>query len=158
MLVIRDKQLAKDLEQLAKREHRPVEELLKSMVARYPGGELEATSASGGNEAIMRARQKVYAKARKYWQSVGDQVKAAMTDQELDEEFGAFDENGIPRLKSELQSLEPLPGSLAYAAAVSERGNFRSGKPDLAQRSREILDTHLADDYLKRKRGEDAEG
>jgi hypothetical protein len=73
----------------------------------------------------------------------------------LDEEFGAIDEEGIPRLKSELPS-EPPVGSLAYAAKISKAGSFRSGRPDLARRSEEILDKYFADDIVNRMRGEDA--
>jgi hypothetical protein len=70
---------------------------------------------------------------------VGDAAKAAMTDEELDERFGRFDEEGIPRLKSELKSLEPPVGSLASAAKITREGQLRSGRPDLASRSKEIL-------------------
>jgi len=150
MLVIHDKQLAKDLEAIAQREQRPVEDVLKSMVAQYP-------TKSEPSEAVQRVRRKAYAKARVYWESVGDTAKAALTDAELDAQFGVFDEEGIPRLKSELKSLEPPLGSLAYAAKIAETSRLDSGKPDLARRSEEILDQFFADDVLKHTRGEDAD-
>jgi hypothetical protein len=87
MLVIRDEQTVRKLEQIAEREQRPVEDVLKSLVDRY--------------------LNKIYNRARQYWESVGDTTKAALTDEELDEQFGAFDKEGIPRLKDELPSLEP---------------------------------------------------
>jgi hypothetical protein len=139
MIVIKDEQLARELQQIAEREKRPVEDVLKSLIAQYPSESAGGTAKVEKSEAVKQVRRKAYAKARQYWKSVGDSARAGMTDEELDEEFGAFDEEGIPRLKSELDSLEPPPGSLAYAAMIAERGKFRSGKPDLAQRSREIL-------------------
>jgi hypothetical protein len=157
MLVIHDEQLAKELQEIADRENRPVEDVLKTMVNRYPTEATESTVESAESEAIRRVRHKAYDKARTYWESVGDTAKAAMTDEELDREFGAFDEEGIPRLKSELDSLEPPVGSLAYAAKIAETSQFASGKPDLAQRMKEILDEHLADDLMRGVKVEDAD-
>lgn len=156
MLVIHDEQLAKELQQIAEREQRPVEDVLKAMIAQYPLEPVTDTPKYDKAEAVRNVRRKAYAKARSYWQSVDDMDKVNMTDEELDEQFGAFDEEGIPRLKSELPSLEPPPGSLAYAAKIAESGNLRSGKPDLARRSKEILNQHFADDYYQRARDEDA--
>jgi hypothetical protein len=158
MLVIHDEQLARKLQQIAEREKRPVEDVLASMVAQYPAAYSAESSPKSTkadkSEGVREVRRKAYAKARKYWESVGDLEKAAMSDEELDEEFGAFDEEGIPRLKSELES-DPPPGSLAYAAMIAERGRLYSGSLDLAERSEEILEEFFADDILKRKRGED---
>ena len=156
MLVIHDEKLAKHLREIAEQENRPVEEVLKSMVALYPSTSVKDASKPDKSEAVKRVRRKAYAKARRYWQAIGDIDKASMSDEELDEKFGAFDEEGIPRLKSELQSLEPPVGSLAYAAEVAEGSRLHSGKPDLARRTEEILDDHFADDFSKRLRGEDA--
>jgi hypothetical protein len=155
MLVIHDEQLVRELEQIADYEKRPVEDVLKSMVAQYPAKPDKTTSKPVKSEAVKQIRRKAYAKARKYWESVGDTAKAAMSDEELDEEFGAFDEEGIPRLKHEI-SPEPPPGSLAYAAMIAERSQLYSGIPDLAERSEELLDEFFADDIIKRMRGEDA--
>ncbi len=152
MLVIHDDQIARQLQQIAEKEQRPVEDVLKSMIAHYPTDDVRPEKI----EAVKRVRRKAYAKARQYWQSVGDTAKVALTDEELDEQFGAFDEEGIPRLKSELKSLEPPPGSLAYAAKIAANSKFRSARPDLASHAEEILDEHFAEDYLKRIRGEDA--
>jgi hypothetical protein len=160
MLVIHNEQLAKKLQQIAERENRAVEDVLNTMVDQYPPELPESTvefDEADENEAIRRVRRKAYARARKYWSSVGDTAKAAMTDEELDKEFGAFDEEGIPRLISELPSLEPPIGSLAYAAKIAETSQFRSGKPDLAQRIEEVLDEHFADDFVRRMKGEDAD-
>ncbi len=157
MLVIHDEQLAKDLQKIAEREQRPVEDILKSMVAQYPPLIGENPTKTELSEAVKRVWRKAYAKARAYWESVDDTAKSALTDDELDEQFGRFDEEGIPRLKPELKTLEPPPGSLAYAAKIAETSQLNSGKSDLARRSKEILDQFFADDILKHARGEDAD-
>jgi hypothetical protein len=153
---IQDEQLARQLQAIAEREKRPVEDVLKSMVSQYPAETPSEVAESGESDPVRRVRRKAYTKARQYWQSVGDADKAALTDEALDEQFGAFDEEGIPRLKSELKSPEPPVGSLAYAAQIAEGSRLHSGKPDLARRSEDILDQHFADDFSKRMRGEDA--
>ena len=104
--------------EIAARENRPVEEVLKTLVDEYPAEKLDDPAAHEPSDAVQRVRRKAYAKARQYWQSVGDGEKAALTDDKLDEQFGVFDEESIPRLKSELASLEPPIGSLAYAAKI----------------------------------------
>ena len=112
---IQDEQLARQLQAIAERENRPVEAVLKSMVSQYPVAPPSAATELDERDPVRRVRRKVYAKARQYWQSVGDTDKAALTDDELDDQFGAFDEEGIPRLKFELKSSQPPVGSLAYA-------------------------------------------
>jgi hypothetical protein len=149
MLVIHDEQLAKDLQKIAEREHRPVEDILKSMVAQYPPAHTENPTKAEPSEAVKRVRRKAYAKARTYWESVGDTAKAALTDTQLDEQFGVFDEEGIPRLKSELKTLEPPPGSLAYAAKMAREANIRTQNPINADQADDILNAEFADYLLK---------
>jgi hypothetical protein len=123
---VHDEQLARQLQEIAARENRPVEDVLRALVARYPA-ELPTEAAEPSNGNAEDIRRKAYAKARRYWHSIGDNEKVALSDDELDELFGAFDEEGIPRLKSELKSLEPPLGSLAYAAKViREMGGIRA--------------------------------
>ncbi len=151
MLTIHDEQLIRQLEQLAQQENRSVEDVLKSLVAQH-----EASQASSAkpepSEAVRRARRSIYKLAREYWQEEGDAQKAALTDDDLDDQFAYFDEEGIPRLKSEVTETEPQPGSLAYAATIFRKSDFYSGQPDLADRAEEILADHFADDTLKRMR------
>jgi hypothetical protein len=152
---IHDEQLARQLQQIAEREKRPVEDVLKTLVAQYPAAVPDEKPVR--SEAWRYVRGKAYAKARAYWQSVGDTEKAAMTDEQLDEVFHVFDEEGIPRLKSEMTSLEPPVGSLAYAAKViREMGGIHSENPIDASRADDILNEEFADYLLKRMRGEDA--
>lgn len=153
---IHDEQLARQLQEIALRENRPVEAVLKSLVSQYPTAASPEAADSVERDPVRRVRSKAYAKARQYWQSVGDTDKSALSDEILDDQFGAFDEEGIPRLKSELPSPEPPIGSLAYAAQIAEAGHLHSGNADLARRSKDILDQHFAEDFSKRMRGEDA--
>jgi predicted ATPase with chaperone activity len=153
---IHDEQLARQLRQIAERENRPLEEVLRSMVERYPGETPDEPSERETSDAVKRVRRKAYAKARRYWQSIGDTTKAALTDEELDERFGAFDEEGTPRLKAELKSLEPPVRSLAYAAKIAREANIRTGNPVDAARADDILNEEFADYLLNRMRGEDA--
>lgn len=153
MLIISDEKLIQRLQQIAERENRPVEEVIRSMLAQYPAAKMPLQEPA--EDAARAARRKIYASARRHWQAAGETARASMTDEALDELFGGFDEEGIPRLKSEMPA-GPPPGSLAYAAHVAGRGRLRSGRPDLARRSREILQEHLANDLLKRIKGEDA--
>jgi hypothetical protein len=153
---IQDEQLVRQLQEIARRENRPVEDVLKSLVSQYPAEASLGAAESVENDPVTRVRRRAYTKARQYWQSVGDTDKAGLTDEALDEQFGAFDEEGIPRLKSELKSPEPPAGSLAHAAQIAEGSRLHSGKPDFARRSEDILDQHFAEDFSKRMRGEDA--
>jgi hypothetical protein len=156
---IQDETLARQLQTIAEREDRPVEDVLKAMVAQYPVRPEVRPQESPEDiaESIRQVYRKAYNKARAYWESVGDTVRAAMTDAELDEQFGAFDEEGIPRFKSELPP-EPPVGSLAYAAKIiEEQGGVITGGTLDASRSDEILNEEFADYLLKRMNGEDGD-
>ncbi len=154
---IQDEQLVQQLQQMADRERRPVEELLKTMVSRYAAEGPTESSPPSQEEKLNRIRRKAYAKARAYWQSVGDVAKAALTDEELYEQFGAFDPEGIPRLKSELPPGGPPVGSLAYAAKViEENGGIHSGESLDATQADEILNAEFADYLLRRMNSNDA--
>lgn len=152
---VHDEELARRLREIAARENRPVEEVLKSLVDQYPAEQLADPAAHEPGDAVKRVRRKAYAKARRYWQSVGEGEKASLTDEDLDEQFGAFDEEGIPRLKSELKSLEPPVGSLAYAAKIAREANIRTGNPVDASHADDILNEEFADYLLNRMRGDD---
>jgi hypothetical protein len=146
---IQDEELARRLQQIAERENRPVEDVLKTLVDQYPAEAPAESARPEQSEVVKRIRRKAYAKARQYWESVGDSEKAALTDEELDEQFAVFDEEGIPRLKSEMKTLEPPVGSLAYAAKIAREANIRTDNPIDASRADEILNAEFADYLLK---------
>ncbi len=153
---IQDEQLAQRLRQIAERENRPVEDVLRTLIEQYPGEVSSEPDIREASEAVKRVRRNAYTKARRYWQSVGDTAKAALTDEELDMQFGRFDEEGIPRLKSELKSLEPPVGSLAYAAKIiHEMGGVETGGSLDVTQADDILNNEFADYLLNRMRSED---
>jgi hypothetical protein len=116
---IEDEQLAEKLQRIAKTENRSVESVLCSLVADYPIAHApKPRNQREEDNGVRRVRAKMFAKARRYWESVGEHDKAALSDKYLDEHFGVFDTEGVPRLKSEMTTLEPPVGSLAYAAKV----------------------------------------
>ena len=154
MLTIHDEQLVRQLEEIARQENRPVEEVIRAMVEARRAAAPSDDAAT--RERLKQVRRKIYRIARKRWQEMGDDAKLTLNDEELDEQFGVFDEEGIPRLKSEMKSMEPPPGSLAYAAKIFEAADFHSGQPDWAERSEDILKEHFADDALKRMRDQNA--
>lgn len=152
MLVIRDEQIAARLTRIAEREKRPIEDVLKSLLERYPEELLKGDEA---DDAIQRYRAKLYAKARLYWQQKGDSARLALTDMELDEQFWLFDANGIPRLKSEQNEVEIPPGSGVRHAEAAETIGIHSEQVDIAQHADEILNDEFADYLLKRIQGKD---
>jgi hypothetical protein len=154
---IHDEELAQQLQQIADREHRPVEAVLKTLLSQYP----QPTASDHDQvkqEARQRVRLKVYTQARLYWQSVGDEVKAQLSDAALDQQFGTFDAAGIPRLKSELETEEPPVGSLAHAAKVLQDRDlaFETETPIDASKTDQLLASDFADDLFKRMNGFDA--
>ncbi|MBI5959800.1 MAG: hypothetical protein HY866_13755 [Chloroflexi bacterium] len=152
---IHDEQLAQRLRQIAEQENRPVEDVLRTLLDQYPAEVIKPQM----GETVRQIRRTAYTKARQYWQSVGDLTKAGMTDEELDEQFGVFDPEGIPRLKSEMAALEPPVGSLAYAAkTIREMGGIESSGTLDATRVDDVLNEEFADYLLNRIRGEDEPG
>ncbi|MDX2078858.1 MAG: hypothetical protein SFZ02_20660 [bacterium] len=150
---IHDADLIQKLQAIAQSENRPVEAVLKSMIHYYPH-----VTAPAVNDAPQtpvdddyNERQdpdvryiylRAYKEAREYWRAEGNMARANMTDMEMDEQFGAFDEDGIPRLKHELPSESPPPvGSLAYALKIiQEMGGVKGG---------ELIDPEKIDDILR---------
>ncbi|MEP7290066.1 MAG: hypothetical protein ABI947_30325 [Chloroflexota bacterium] len=105
-------QLAEQLNEIAQREQRSLEEVLATMVARYNAAETLPPMQSDATEdkkayriAVQQMRLKLYQVARRFWQSVGDEAHLALTDEQLDQQFWLIDGDGIPRLKSEQGSL-----------------------------------------------------
>jgi hypothetical protein len=154
---IHDAELAQRLREIAERENRPVEAVLKTLVAQYPDEAPVEPPKQGMSEGVKRVRRKAYAKARRYWESVGDVAKVALTDEDLDEQFGAFDEEGIPRLKSELTTLEPPVGSLAYAAKMAEEADIYMDSSFDASRADEILNEEFPNYLMRWMKDEDAQ-
>lgn len=149
MLVIHDEQVIRQLQKLADDEKRPVEAVLKSLLQGYSADHAADISTTlDKDDALRQYRVKMYAKARHYWQSVGDSARLALTDTDLDEQFWLFDTDGIPRLKSDQDTVEIPDNAMARLAKSATSTTFRSGQPDLAERADEIMDDEFADDLL----------
>ncbi|HRF95354.1 MAG TPA: hypothetical protein PLZ51_09165, partial [Aggregatilineales bacterium] len=146
-IIITDPELVQILEEQAKTHNSTVEDMLRK--AFIDTQKPPAYIPHPKDEEVRDIYLKAYAKARDYWQSVGDMEKATLTDDDLDVHFGAFDENGIPRLKHEL-SQEPPIGSLAYAGKLSQEANIHTNVIFDASKSDDILDEELAEEILKR--------
>jgi hypothetical protein len=99
---------------------------------------------------------RMYERARRYWREQGD-PRADLTDEDLNAQFWFFDPEGVPRLKSDPVDPTPPPGSLAALAESAKRLDFHSGEPDIAQRSREILETEFTDHLLRYQQDDDEE-
>ena len=150
MIVIENAELVKRIEQIAEQEHRTVEEVLETALTQYASKSRLPISSEELDipKTVHEVRLKTYRKARQYWQSVGDTEKASLSDEEMAEQFGAFDEMGIPRLKNELDDEEPPPGSLAYAAnVIREMESIPLDETVDVTKIDEILD-EMADDLL----------
>jgi hypothetical protein len=90
-------------------------------------------------EALRELRPGFYARARRYWEEVGDKERLALTDAELDEQFWLFDQYGIPRLKSEQGTIKVPPNPLVRMAENARRLNLQ-GRSDLSENADEIVE------------------
>ncbi|MBC8099994.1 MAG: hypothetical protein H7Y11_11175 [Armatimonadetes bacterium] len=75
MLIIHDETTANPLQRIADQEQRPVEAVLKALLAQYPLQAIPLTPAlhADADDVDARVRQmylRAYTKARRYWQSV----------------------------------------------------------------------------------------
>jgi len=148
-IVIEDPQLAQEIQRIAEREDRSVEDVLSSMLAQYQ------TPVSGqdtpeADKLARRVRLVAYQEARDHWHRAGDKERAAMTDEQLDQEFWLFDADGVPRLKADKDQVVLPESSLHRAGQVLRSAGFRSGQTDISARSRAILDEEFADYLLSR--------
>lgn len=149
MLTLHDEQLVRQLQAIAEREKRPIEDVLKSLLAQYstPSIESDDTIAS---EAVRHVRRKAYAEARRYWEKVGDTQRLQLTDEELDAQFWLFDGDGIPRLKSDQGKVQLPENSLHTLAEEAARASIQFKKVDYTADYDEILNAEFAD-YLQRR-------
>jgi predicted transcriptional regulator len=150
-LKIRD-ELARKLEEIARRENRPVDEVIESLIKQY-GTSIGSTRQVRDDEAAHQAaleelRPKLYRMAREYWREVGNEERLALTDEQLDEQFWLFDHEGIPRLKSDRDSVALPPDPLEAIA-----GMFETGPADLSTSVRETLARYTHPQYGWTRRG-----
>lgn len=156
-IILTDPELIEAIEARAKKQNTSIEALLKETFVK-PETPQQTHLLDEEGDMLKRAMHKIYNMARRYWQSVGDIDRANMTDDELAEKFGRFDENGIPRFKDELTG-EPPVGSSAYVAKmIEETGGVIIDDPlnepvDLTN-MKETLAKEFGDYLYKRMNGE----
>ncbi len=148
-IVIKDPELAQHLQRIARQEHRSVRAVLASMVAQYQP-QKQRDNLPDADALARQVRLAAYQEAREYWHESGDSARAALTDEQLDEQFWLFDQEGIPRLKTEQNKVQIPDNSLYHAGKALEMAGFRSGQSDIGARSREILETEFTDYLIER--------
>jgi hypothetical protein len=136
-IIIEDPQLAQRIQNIAERERRSVEDVLASMLAQYeaPAAGQDAPRAE---DLARRVRLAAYERARGYWRRVGDEERAAMTDEQLDRQFWLFDEDGVPRLKADKREVRVAESSLHRAGQALRSADFRFGQSDISARNQAI--------------------
>jgi len=140
-LLIQNETIARRLLEIAQAKNQSVEAFLEGVIAEYSS---TVPPTSDAVKAEHEVNHRLYAQARKYWESVGDQARATLSDQELDEQFWLIDHEGIPRLKSEQGQVQVEDHSLLTLVEVAEQAAFTSWRTDLSEHTRELLGEVLA--------------
>lgn len=104
---------AERLQEMARRENKSVEEVIHGFVEQ---NEAPLAKRFAGAEAYLA---KLFAYARRYWHEHGLDQRAALTDEQLTEQFWCIDPEGIPRLNEDKDKVSLPPDHLAdYLAMV----------------------------------------
>lgn len=148
-ITLRDADVIRKLQRRAKEESVTVEDVIGDLVTSLPEPEpppSEEPAPAKPERSIIRT--KAYKHARDYWRKVGDEARAALTDEELDEQLDFFGENMIPYLKSD--GMRPKPGSLCDLAEAAREAAVDLGDANLSERADDILNEEFGD-YLRGK-------
>lgn len=90
--------------------------------------------------SVENVQKRIYERARKYWREHGDTERAALTDDELHEQFWLFTPDGIPRLQSDKAVIDdPGMHPLVRSSLELERLGLPGGPPDLSQNFKKYL-------------------
>ncbi|MHB8627625.1 MAG: hypothetical protein ACYDBJ_10530 [Aggregatilineales bacterium] len=146
--------LIEQLEEIARQEHRSVDDLLASMIGRYrssAGSTGKINIADDIDTQIRQDRLRTYERARSYWRSIGDMKRSALTDTQLDEQFWLIGPDGVPRLQADRTSMMTPFNPLSLLAKAAAQDGLLTEPIDIAARSREILNNEFAD-YLTARR------
>ncbi len=111
--------LVRRLEALAEQEHRPIDEVLDSVLDQYTPSSAVASDEADSATLLRQDRQRIYERARRYWRKVNDD-RQYLTDDELHDQFLLFDREGIPHLKSDQGSFESHPSPLKKMLEIME--------------------------------------
>lgn len=128
--------LAERLYEIAQREDRSVESVVRSLIESY-------ISTSSPEEetpfeaALHQLRPRLYEQARDYWRKTGNTDRLSLSDRDLDEQFWLIDSKGIPRLKADQGRMDLPPTPLESVA-----GLFDDENSTLSDGIRETLNKH----------------
>jgi hypothetical protein len=136
--------LVQRLHELAQREHRAVDEVVETLLDSYT----QPVDSPSQEEILRQDRLRTYARARRYWSEHGD-PRQHLSDAELEEQFWLFDENGVPRLKVDQETLKLPPNPFSKSIrAVHSDPSIQWGQPhNSSEHTKEILNTEYSD-YL----------
>ncbi len=144
-LTIRGK-TAERLQDIAQREHRPVEAVIEALLSRYETS-ADDTDANQDETWHREFRAKLYKKARDYWRRTDNRERLALTDEQLDDQFWLIDHEDIPRLKSDQGSvdlpsdpLEAIDGLFADSDLTDMSTSVRETKADYYRKKYERPD------------------
>jgi hypothetical protein len=145
-LTIQNETVIRRLREIAEQQQRSIEEVLLGFIDQFQETNSETPTPTPANDRVRQLRLKGYARARRYWQQVGDTERAALTDEELDERFWMFDEEDIPRLKGD----DARPNALMRLLELSQRSPIDLGDEDVSSDMYETLQDDYADYLLRR--------
>jgi predicted transcriptional regulator len=140
--------LADRLRAIAERENRSPEDALRSAVNMYD--RMGSPNEERAYYSPQRVRERLYARARRYWQETGNTERLNLTDEQLDEQLWLFDEQGIPRLKSEQEAVQLSDNSLQRLAQLAEEADLQLSALTDAENLDDVLNDEFADYLLKR--------
>jgi hypothetical protein len=105
-------------------------------------------------EALLRDyRRKVYAQARRYWQETVNTGRLALTDDELDEQFWQFDDEGVPRLKSDRGGFELVETAAMKLVRLVENADLLFDRPFSAADADDIIREEMGEHLWRQIRG-----
>jgi len=138
------------IQEIAQRENRSPDSVILTLLAQYR----DDTMDDDEYYSDAQIRRRMYERARRYWQEIGHHERLQLSDADLDEQFWIFDQEGIPRLKSEQGSIEvPNDDLLSMALILSDKLNIHSGRKDTAANFDEAVK-----DVVRKKRASKNEG
>lgn len=107
--------LAREIEAAARQRQQSPESLLRQMWQLYQSAQTTPPTTPA------QVRQRVYARARAYWQTHGPEERLRLTDAELDVQFAFIDADGVPHLTTDGVDAPTTPLTCRYCPSFSHR-------------------------------------
>jgi len=146
--------LVERIQDIARREARPVDDVIEALLAHYtelPEPPLPSDHSPDTAARLRQDKLRLYERARRYWRRTND-PRQHLSDEALDEQFWVFDHEGIPRLKSDQDSVQlPVdPFQIMLTVMQSNPAIVWRNEPDSSERAKEIFNTDYTDYLLAR--------